>query len=203
MDDEISKLKFAKTISGKFSNFEQAQNKPSCFAHINIYFRPLDWSILQGPWFYSEQSYDYDPWKPYKQGLHKLKLKDGIFIIENYKFKCPQRIAGAGFKPELLNSLSRNDFSLKVGCSMHFKERVPDHYTGKVEKGQCCLVNWEGRVTYLKSKVEINSVQWVSLDEGFDKITDKRIWGSDHGPIYFKRLLSFNEQLSLSWLREF
>ena len=49
------------------------------FANINIYYIPLDWSIFNGPWFYSEQSYDFKPWSPYRQGLHKLIKQENIF----------------------------------------------------------------------------------------------------------------------------
>ena len=67
-------LRFVKTLAGKYSNFEQAQLDPKYFAHINTYFRPIEWDIFNAPGFYSEQSYDYSPWAPYRQSLHRLLL---------------------------------------------------------------------------------------------------------------------------------
>ena len=86
MHNLYSLLLFAKTLSGQYSNAEQAQKDPKNFAHINIYFRPLDWSILNGPWFYSEQSYDYAPWSPYRQSMHRLLEINGLLVVENYLF---------------------------------------------------------------------------------------------------------------------
>ena len=79
---------FAKTLTGHYSNKEQAQRNPQFFAHINIYFRPLEWSTFEGPWFYSEQSYDYAPWSPYKQAFHRLIKSKDIFIVENYSIQA-------------------------------------------------------------------------------------------------------------------
>ena len=103
--NKTSSLIFARTLSGHFSNKDQAQNSPNKFAHINIYFRPISWSILKGPGFYSEQSYDYSPWLPYRQGLHKLLWDKKYFIIENYEIKELERVAGAGFEPALLEEI--------------------------------------------------------------------------------------------------
>ena len=54
---------FVTTLSGHFSNKVQALENPKDFAHINIYIRPLPFSIFNGVSLYSEQSYDYSPWK--------------------------------------------------------------------------------------------------------------------------------------------
>ena len=79
-DNNEALLLFAKTLSGHYSNLEQSQENPKDFAHINIFFRPLPWDVLKGPGFYSEQSYDHDPWRPYRQGVHRLLPADGADI---------------------------------------------------------------------------------------------------------------------------
>ena len=80
------KVRFAKTLSGVFDNFDQSQERPKDFARINIVFRPLPWEIFRGPGFYSEQYYDYSPWEPYRQGIHRLTYDDDIFIVETKNF---------------------------------------------------------------------------------------------------------------------
>ena len=87
-----SLLYFAKTLAGKYSNKDQVKSNPRDFAHINIYYRPLEWRIFNGPWFYSEQSYDFSPWSPYKQRVHKLIDKKGILIVENYIIKSLHKL---------------------------------------------------------------------------------------------------------------
>jgi len=194
-----SLLFFAKTLAGKFSNFDQAQSRPKDFAHINIYFIPLKWSLLKGPWFYSEQSYDYAPWSPYRQSLHKLKVLGDIFIVENYKLLNPERLAGSGFTPELLNSIKEDSITPRVGCAMYFKEFSHGHYVGGVEPGNLCSVKRAGKITYLVSKVEFNDSSFISLDEGYDKDTHEKVWGSNYGKLYFKKVINFRERLDQDW----
>ena len=89
-DTNEALLLFAKTLSGHYSNLQQSQENPKDFAHINIFFRPLPWDVLKAPGFYSEQSYDHDPWRPYRQGIHRLLPAEGeTFIVENYGFADP------------------------------------------------------------------------------------------------------------------
>ena len=86
MSSKEALLRFAKTLAGHYSNFEQSQDNPKDFAHINIYFRPLPWETLKGPGFYSEQSYDHDPWSPYRQGIHRLQHIQDIVVVEKKDF---------------------------------------------------------------------------------------------------------------------
>ena len=95
-----SLLKFARILAGHFSNYQQAQHNPKDFARINIYFRPLPFKIFGKPSLYSEQSYDHDPWNPYRQGMHNLKQEGDIFIVENFGYQQQHRIAGAGRHPD-------------------------------------------------------------------------------------------------------
>ena len=193
-------LLFSQTIAGKFTNIAQAQQNPRDFAHINIYFRPIKWSILEGPWFYSEQSYDYAPWSPYRQGVHRLLKMGSIIVVENYALKSPERFAGSGFMPELLEDLKQSSFAQRIGCSMHFKEIKPGHYMGQIEAGKNCLLKNGNNITYVVSYVEFNSSNWISLDKGMDINTNKRVWGSEYGPIKFKKIEVFDSPLAGQWL---
>ena len=87
-------LKFAKILTGHFSNLNQAQENPKDFARINIYFMPLNIQILGKPALYSEQSYDHDPWNPYRQGFHNIEQKDEskkMGEVALYKFIAKRR----------------------------------------------------------------------------------------------------------------
>ena len=196
------KVRFAKTLSGVFDNFAQSQERPKDFARINIVFRPLSWEIFQGPGFYSEQYYDYSPWEPYRQGIHRLTYNKDTFIVENFDFSNKERLAGSGRNPELLESLDRNSLQKRCGCSMHFKETRIGHYVGNVEPGKDCLVPRDGKLTYLVSEVEVNEQNWVSRDRGFDPTTDEVRWGSEHGPLKFKRIQDLSAMVTEQWINE-
>jgi len=197
-----SLLKFARTLAGHYSNRAQAQDNPKDFAHINIFFRPLPWEVLKGPGFYSEQSYDHDPWRPYRQGVHRLlPMQNDVFIVENYGYTDAIRLAGSGLRPELLNSLKPESLKPRCGCGMHFREVEPGRYLGEVEPGKNCLVPRDGQLTYLVSEVDVNATDWISRDRGFDPDSDEQRWGSEHGPLRFKRISHLGDDLSLNWLR--
>ena len=183
--------RFATMLAGHFSNFEQSQENPRDFAHINIYFVPLCWKIGGLLAFYSEQSYDYSPWTPYRQSFHTISYQSNMFIVDNYSFNDFSLIAGAGKHPELLSSVNTESIKKRCGCAMHFKEVKSACYRGNVEPGQQCLVHRNGIVTYLVSEVEFSSNTWVSRDRGFDPITHKQHWGSEHGMLKFKRVRFF------------
>lgn len=196
-------LEFAQTLAGIYDNFEQSQQNPKDFARINIIFRPLPWGIFDGPGFYSEQHYDYAPWSPYRQGVHKLiahKENSNTFIMENFGYAEPMRLAGAGRNPELLASLKKENLKARCGCAMHFKTKKNREYIGSVEPGKKCMIPRDGQLTYLVSEVEVTQESWTSRDRGYDPDTNKQIWGSEHGQLIFKKVEDIGETISNDWI---
>ena len=196
-------FKFAQTIAGIYDNFDQSQENPKDFARINIIFRPLPWTIFNGPGFYSEQHYDYAPWSPYRQGIHRLithKKESDVFIMENFGFANPERLAGAGRNPELLQSMKKDSLESRCGCAMHFKTKKNGHYIGSVEPGNKCIIPRDGQLTYLVSEVEVTEESWVSRDRGYDPDTNKQIWGSEHGQLIFKKIKDIGEVIANDWM---
>ncbi len=198
--DSAKLLDFAKTLAGQFSNKKQAQENPRYFAHINIYFQPLSKTIFNGPGFYSEQSYNYSPWSPYRQGVHRILINQGIVIVENYQLTNPERLAGAGFKPSLLSSLKLDQINKRDGCSMHFKQVRDGNYHGQIEPGRLCKVTRGERIIYITSQVEFNKDKWISIDEGYDCETDLKVWGSEFGPLQFEKNLDLGQKLNKDWV---
>lgn len=198
-------LEFAQTLAGIYDNFAQSQQNPKDFARINIIFRPLPWGIFDGPGFYSEQHYDYAPWSPYRQGVHKLiahKENSNTFIMENFGYADPMRLAGAGRNPELLASLKKENLKARCGCAMHFKTKKNREYIGSVEPGKKCMIPRDGQLTYLVSEVEVTQESWTSRDRGYDPDTNKQIWGSEHGQLIFKKVEDIGETISNDWIIE-
>ena len=200
MQNNSDLLKFAKTLSGIYDNINQSQEHPKDFARINIYFRPLPWNVFDAPGFYSEQCYDYAPWDPYRQGIHKLTAKDDLFIVSNYGLSNSKRLAGAGRTPDLLKSLSKESLTERCGCAMHFKKKTTGHYLGMVEPGKKCLVPRDGKLTYLVSEVEVDQENWISRDRGYDPETDSQMWGSEHGLLKFKRVAFLSDVIADEWI---
>ncbi len=199
-DNYTEILNFGRVLAGYYSNNEQSQKEPSHFAHINIYFQPLLWSVLKGPGFYSEQSYNYSPWSPYRQTLHKISIKKGIITMKSYKLDKPERIAGAGFQPNLLNQIKCDSLEIKNGCSMYFKKTKEDLYEGELEPGCKCLIPRGEKITYLNSRVILGQNKWSSLDQGYDIHDKTLIWGSEYGYLHFNKIKDLGKYIDKEWI---
>tara|TARA_Y100001968_G_scaffold136503_1_gene124626 strand:- start:76232 stop:76849 length:618 start_codon:yes stop_codon:yes gene_type:complete len=200
LEQEKSIISFAKTICGQYSNKLQAQKAPKNFAHINIFFRPIPWLILEGPGLYSEQSYDYDPWNPYRQAVHSVLLKDSKIILTNYQLLNPIRVAGAGLRKEFLNEINPKQLSIREGCDMYFKDSGKGNYSGQIKPGNNCIISRGGKSSYLVSNITFNMKEMESEDQGNDLYTNKKIWGSDNGPFCFNKIRTFNQSINEKWL---
>ncbi|MGK7872836.1 MAG: chromophore lyase CpcT/CpeT [Xenococcaceae cyanobacterium] len=186
-------LTLARWMAGDFSNQKQAFEKPSLYAHIRVFFRPLPFEFFSGIGFYSEQVYDYDLWGPYRQGVHRMVNRGDQIYIENYSLKDALLYAGAGRDLDILETITPDCIERRYNCSMIFK-REGGIFRGKVE-GNGCLIQRNGRQTYLVSEVELTENTWVSLDRGMDVNTHEQIWGSAEGPLRFKKRESFAHEV--------
>ena len=181
-------LAFAKIISGVFSNKEQALDNPKNFAHIQIHIRPLFFKTYKCFAFYSEQRYQHDIWNPYRQSVNKLSQEKEIFILSNHKIEDKERFTGGALDISLLENISKYKLNKKSGCSMYFREINPGNFSGTIESGCKCYIQHGKDKTYVKSEVKVNKNSLISEDSGYETETDKKIWGSDFGPLMFKKI---------------
>jgi len=192
-------LEFSKIISGIFSNKEQALENPKKFAHIQIHIRPLFLKIFNCYAFYSEQRYQHDKWNPYRQVINKLSKEKDIFILSNYKLEHRERFAGGALDISLLNEISKYKLQKSSGCSMHFKEEIPGNYFGYIEPGNKCYIkNGKGK-TFVKSEVKLNNNSLTSEDSGHEMESGKKVWGSQFGPLVFKKIKNFDKFIDNNW----
>ncbi len=194
-----SLLEFSKIISGIFSNKEQALQDPKKFAHIQIHIRPLFFKTFECYSFYSEQRYQHDIWNPYRQCINILTKERNIFIMSNHRIENKERVTGAGIDISLLNEFAKCKLNKKIGCSMHFREAIPGNYHGNIEPGGKCYIQKGDELTYVKSKVELNNKSFISEDSGYEKETDRKVWGSNFGPLVFKKLRNFDKFIDKNW----
>jgi CpeT protein len=188
-------MTLAHWISGEFSNSNQSEREPQKFAHIHIFFRPLAPFFFNGDsiGFYSEQFYDYDPWSPYRQGIHRLEEQGDSIYIENYGLKDPILYAGAGRELEILKTITPTCIERRWHCSMLF-HREGDHFIGKLE-GKQCYVQRHGHQTYLESQVILTESTWIGADKGYDIDSHEHIWGAENGPLHFQKVQDFSHEL--------
>ena len=193
-------LEFAKIISGVFSNKEQALDNPKNFAHIQIHIRPLFFKTYKCFAFYSEQRYQHDIWNPYRQSINKLSHEKEIFILSNHKIEDKERFTGGALDISLLDRISKYKLHKKSGCSMYFRETNPGNFSGTLEPGCKCYIQYGNNKTYVNSKVRVNKNSFIAEDSGYEIETDKKIWGSDFGPLIFKKLDNFDYFIDENWV---
>ena len=193
-------LEFAKIISGIFSNKEQALDNPKNFAHIQIHIRPLFFNTYKCFAFYSEQRYQHDIWNPYRQCINKLSQEKEIFILSNHRIENKERLTGGALDISLLDKISKYKLYKKSGCSMHFRETKPGNFSGNIEPGSKCHIQNGDKKIYVKSEVMLNKTILISEDSGYEIITGKKVWGSNFGPLMFKKIDNFDDFIDRNWL---
>jgi CpeT protein len=188
----------AQWMAGDFSNLQQAQDNAKDYAHIHVFFRPLAFEFFGGIGLYSEQVYDYDLWKPYRQGVHRFVDCGDHVYIENYSLKNALFYAGSGRDLGILKTITPDCIERRYHCSMVFKRAENgDRFLGGVEPGNQCLIEKNGCQTYLHSYVEVTETTWVSLDRGLDVNTHQQVWGSAFGPLRFQKRESFAHEVPI------
>lgn len=184
----------ARWMAGDFSNYKQASENPRDYAHIHVFFRPLPFEFFSGIGLYSEQVYDYDLWRPYRQGVHRLVDQGNQIYIENYSLNDAFLYAGAAREVSILKTITPECIARRYHCSMVF-QRDGNLFRGGVEPGNQCLIEKNGCQTYLVSDVEVTETTWVSLDRGMDINTHEQVWGSTSGPLRFEKRQSFADEV--------
>jgi hypothetical protein len=187
----------ARWMAADFSNQQQAFDNPPLYAHIRVCMRPLPPSLLDGTALYLEQAYDFSLQQPYRARVLKLLAVNNRIEIENYTIKDVESLYGAARDRDKLAELTRDRLEFMPCCNMHV-EWTGHGFKGQVEPGKACMVERNGKVTYLDSVFEIDGEKFQSWDRGRDPATDEHLWGALAGPFYFTRRTSFADEVSVS-----
>jgi CpeT/CpcT family (DUF1001) len=173
-------------MAADFSNQAQAFDNPPLFAHIRVCMRPLPKGIMPGDCLYLEQAYDFMLSQPYRvRVLHFLPQADHI-LLENCTIKAPERFLGGSRDRNRLAPLTTADIEKTPGCDMTIHWNGSS-FIGKVVPGKQCMVERNGKLTYLDNEFDINPERLLSYDRGRDPDTDELLWGSIAGPFEFTR----------------
>lgn len=187
---------FARWMASDFSNQAQAYANPPFFAHIRVCMRPLAEDLLGGTSLFLEQAYDYMLTQPYRLRIIKLSIVGDRIELENYKVKEQEKFYGASRKPELLNTLTPDLIEKMDGCDMDVTW-TGNGFQGQIKPGKACLVERQGKLTYLDNSFEITDNKLTSYDRGRDPETDELIWGSIAGPFEFYPTQSFADEVDI------
>ena len=185
----------ARWMASDFSNQAQAYANPPFFAHIRVCMRPLPDDLLDGTSLFLEQAYDFMLNQPYRLRVIKLKVVGDRLELENYKVKEQEKFFGASRNLDLLNTLTGNLIEKMEGCDMDVTW-TGSSFQGEIKPGKACIVERQGKITYLDNSFEITNNKLISYDRGRDPETDELIWGSVAGPFEFTPLQSFAEEVT-------
>ncbi|GAB4226015.1 MAG: chromophore lyase CpcT/CpeT [Stanieria sp.] len=184
----------ARLMAADFSNQEQAFENPPFFAHIRVCMRPLPDSLLDGTSLFLEQAYDYMLNRPYRLRVFKLSVVEDRIELENYKVKEEEKFYGASRDRDRLNNLTPDLIEKLPGCDMNVIWKN-NSFHGEIKPGKACIVERQGKTTYLDNSFIINQQTLISYDRGRDPDTDELVWGSLAGPFHFKRRQSFADEV--------
>jgi hypothetical protein len=183
-------ITLARWMASDFSNQAQAYANPPFFAHIRVCMRPLPDDLLNGTSLFLEQAYDFMLNVPYRLRVIKLSVVEDRLELENFKVKDQEKFYGASRNLELLNTITPDLIDKMDGCDMDVTW-TGKSFKGEIKPGKACIVERQGKVTYLDNSFEINEHQLISYDRGRDPQTDELVWGSVAGPFEFSPLKSF------------
>ncbi|MFN3926082.1 MAG: chromophore lyase CpcT/CpeT [Pseudanabaenaceae cyanobacterium] len=189
-------IKLAQWLAGDFSNWEQAIENPPFFAHVRVCMRPLPVPPTPtGVWLYVEQAYDYELHIPYRTAVLHLQEQGADLVIVNYKLKNPQAYFGSARQPDRLAQITIHDLEQQCGCNMLIQHKG-NEFTGVIEPGKKCCVQRKGRDTYLHSEFTVGADFFRSWDQGFDLVTNERVWGAIAGAFEFRKRSSFANEVA-------
>lgn len=189
-------------LSAGFSNQQQAFDNPPLYAHILVKFRPMP--QLQPGSLLLEQSYAINPAAPYRIRVLRAERQNGQdgdkLIIHNQALADDQRFWGAVDNPELRQQIQLSDLKPLEGCAYEVREEGGG-FIGEVEPGCRCLVERKGAVSYLVSRLELNTQGMRTLDRGHDPQTHEHLWGCLAGPFEFSRTDDYSSEVPQAWLQ--
>ena len=184
----------ARWMASDFSNQAQAYANPPFFAHIRVCMRPLPNDFLNGISLFLEQAYDFMLDQPYRLRIIRLSVVGDRIELENYKVREQEKFYGASRNLDLLSTLTPDLVEKMEGCDMNVTW-TGGSFQGQIKPGKACIVERQGKITYLDNSFEITDRQLTSYDRGRDPETNELIWGSIAGPFEFFPNQSFAEEV--------
>jgi len=174
----------ARLLAGTYSSRAQAMAEPVWFIPVHLWYVPLPHLFAEGIGLFSEQVSEHLPEQPYRSRV--LRLADGPLRLENYRLKVQSQWAGGACDPERLARLTPDDLLFLEGCTI-FLERTGPGFRGAMRPGRGCRLAPDD-TSYVQIALELTADTLVTLDRGFDLVSDRQVWGSRAGPYRYVKL---------------
>jgi CpeT protein len=173
-------------LSGTYSNRQQAMAEPVWFIPVRLWYVPVPGLFSEGVGFFTEQVSEHTPEQPYRTRV--LQLLENPLRFENYRFRDQTAWAGAAQRTERLQTLSPEDLELLPGCTIEL-ERKDNGYFGAMKEGQGCRLS-SNSTSYVRIEFELTDTAFITLDRGFDLVTNTQVWGSRGGAYHYLKQAS-------------
>ncbi len=128
----------AQYMTGEFDNQEQALADPAWYVHLRLWQVPVQLFTEDSITFFAEQSNIVSLHRPYRPRLIRLQQKQDI-KVQYYMPKNPSVVNGAATNPELLKTLTVEDFELLPGCLLDVKVEDKVFTASLPPDAQCCF----------------------------------------------------------------
>lgn len=173
-------------FTGEFSSQEQAGYDPR-FTSAEL--RLVEIWPGEGPfrWVYAEQFLTERAVRPFRQRIYRFSpLPDGRILMAELTMPRATDFAGAWRQPELLDSLTPQQLSLRQGCEIWLTRQASGEYAGHSKVGSCAT-DFGGATTLVQYLwIGPNSVRL--LDRAYDNGARQR-WGSPgEGYLYLRKV---------------
>ncbi len=173
-------------LAGTYSNRQQAMADPVWFIPVTLWYVPMEDLFSEGVGFFTEQVSEHTPEQPYRTRV--LQLLENPLRLENYRFKDQTVWAGAAKRIERLQTVSPQDLGLLPGCTIEL-ERKDNCYFGAMKEGQGCRLSPDS-TSYVRIEFELTDTAFITLDRGFDLVTNTQVWGSKAGAYHYLKQVS-------------
>ena len=172
-------------FSGEFSSQEQA-TFDARFTSAEL--RLVEIWPGEGPfrWVYAEQFLTERAQRPFRQRIYRFSpLPDGRILMAELTMPRATDFAGAWRRPELLDSLTPQQLSLREGCEIWLTRQPGGEYKGQTRVGHCATDF--GGATTLVQYLWIGPHSVRLLDRAYDTEAHQR-WGSPgEGYVYLRK----------------
>ena len=172
-------------FAGEFSSQEQAgYDKRFTSAELRL----VEIWPGEGPfrWVYAEQFLTERAQRPFRQRIYRFSsLPDGRILMAELTMPRATDFAGAWRRPELLDSLTPQQLSLREGCEIWLTRQPGGEYKGQTRVGHCATDF--GGATTLVQYLWIGPDSVRLLDRAYDNGAHQR-WGSPgEGYVYLRK----------------
>lgn len=172
-------------MTGEFDNQEQASADPAWYVHLRLWQIPVQLFTEDSITFFAEQANIVSLNKPYRPRLIRLQQKQDI-QVQYYMPKNPSAVNGAATNPDLLKTLTVEDFELLPGCLLDIK--IEDKvFTASLPADAKCCFNYAGETRQVSLGFKASQEEFLSYDKGIDSTTGKALWGAILGPFRFHK----------------